>query len=114
MTIDQTQTIASRKKIFDALVAEGVVGLGLSFANVHLLPIFQLKQAYGSNGFPWTSDICKRDINYKKGICPVAEGLHDNNYLGFQMCMHEMKDEDVDILIKAFKKVWANLDLLIE
>jgi dTDP-4-amino-4,6-dideoxygalactose transaminase len=114
MTIDTTKTKASRKKIFEALVAEGIVGLGLSFANVHLLPVFQQKQAYGSKGFPWSSDICKREVNYQKGICPVAEGLHDTNYLGFQMCMHEMKDSDVDLLIAAFHKVWENLDSLTE
>jgi perosamine synthetase len=112
MTIDSNKTYAKREQIFNALVAEGVVGLGLTFANVHLLPVFQQKQAYGSKGFPWSSDICRRDINYQKGICPVAEGLHDNNYLGFQMCMHEMNNNDVDLLISTFKKVWDNLDLL--
>jgi len=112
MTVDSKINGVSRQRIFEALTAEGVVGLGLSFANVHLLPIFQQKQAYGSSGFPWSSDICKREVSYKKGICPVAEGLHDENYLGFQMCMHQMDDNEVDLMIKAFQKVWSNLDLL--
>ena len=114
MTVDPNITKASRVKIFQALEAEGIVGLGLSFANIHLLPMFQNKQAYGSNGFPWSSDICKREVDYKKGICPVAENLHDNTYLGFQMCMHEMDDNEVDLFIKCFQKVWSNLDLLVE
>ncbi len=103
---------AKRDKIFNALVAEGVVGLSLKFANVHLLPIFQKKQAYGSKGFPWTSKITKREINYNKGICPIAESLHDKNYIGFQMCMHEMSNDEIDIMISAFKKVWKNLKFL--
>ena len=68
-------------------------GLSLTFANVHMLPIFQEKIAYGSKGFPWSSDICKREIIYNKGICPVAENLQDNVYLGFNICSYEMSDQ---------------------
>ena len=39
------------------------------------MPIFQKKIAYGSQGFPWTSDICKREVSYNKGICPIAESV---------------------------------------
>ena len=42
----------------------------------------------------------------------ALEGLHDHNYLGFQMCMHEMDDNEVDLFINCFHKVWSNLDLL--
>lgn len=99
-----------RDRIFEALKAEGVDGLGKAFANVHLLPVFQQKIAYGSKGFPWTSSICHRDVDYRKGICPVAEWLHDESYIGFQMCMHEMSDAEVDLMIAAFHKVWDQLD----
>lgn len=112
MTVDTSLLGISRDRIFDALVAEGVVGLGTKFANVHLLPMYQKKIAYGSKGFPWSSEICRREVSYTKGICPVAEGLHDHSYLGFQMCMHEMHDSEVDKLVAAFHKVWANLDQL--
>jgi len=114
MTVDPNITKASRVKIFQALEAEGLVGLGLRFANIHLLPLFQQKLAYGSKGFPWSSDICQREVDYKKGICPVAEGLQDNTYLGFQMCMHEMHDNEVNLFVKCFQKVWSNLDLLMD
>ncbi|MDA9602481.1 DegT/DnrJ/EryC1/StrS family aminotransferase [Flavobacteriaceae bacterium] len=103
---------AKRENIFKALDAEGLKGISLKFANVHLLPIFQKKQAYGSNGFPWNSSFTRNDITYKKGICPVAESLHDENYLGFQMCMYEMTDYEIDLMILTFKKVWKNLSVL--
>lgn len=109
MTVDPQVTGVSRDRIFDALVAEGVPGIGKSFANLHLLPMYQQKIAYGSRGFPWTADFCRRDISYAKGICPVAEGLHDRSYIGFQMCMHEMTDQEVDLMIAAFQKVWSRL-----
>jgi hypothetical protein len=74
--------------------------------------MYQKKIAFGSNGFPWTSDICRRDVSYKKGICPVAEELQDNSYMGLFMCMKEMQDDDVDLIIRAFEKVWDNLGTL--
>jgi hypothetical protein len=74
--------------------------------------MYQKKIAFGSNGFPWTSDICRRDISYEKGICPVAEELQDSSYMGIFMCMKEMLDKDVDLIIRAFEKVWNNLESL--
>lgn len=112
MVVDDAVTGVSRNRIFEALVAEGVSGLSTTFANIHLLPMYQRKIAYGSRGFPWTSDICRREVSYAKGICPVAEGLHDRSYIGFQMCMHQMSDVEIDLMAEAFQKVWANLDAL--
>jgi len=102
----------SREKIHKALVAEGVSGLEEGYCNIHLLPMYQKKIAYGSSGFPWSSDICKRDVSYEKGICPVAEELHDKTFLTISMCLHEYNEEDIHLLIKAFHKVWKNLDSL--
>ncbi len=102
----------SRAQILKALIAEGVVGLAAGYANLHMLPMYQEKIAYGSKGFPWTSDICHREVSYAHGICPVAEELHEKTYIGFAMCMHELLDEEVDLMIKAFKKVWNNLEFL--
>lgn len=110
MVLDLPQIGVSRQKLFEALKAEGIEGLGLAFANIHRLPVFQKKIAYGRQGFPWTSDICKREVNYAKGICPVAERLQDETYLGFQACMHTLHDDEVDLMVAAFHKVWDNLD----
>lgn len=99
----------SRARIVEALEAEGVVGLAAGYANVHLLPMYQKKIAYGSRGFPWTSEICHRDVSYAKGICPIAETLHDATFLGYEMCMHALSDKEVDCLVAAFGKVWKQL-----
>jgi len=112
MVLDITKLGVPRARIVGALQAEGVTGLGSSYANLHLLPMYQQKMAYGSKGFPWTSDICHRDVSYQRGICPVAEELNDRSYLGFAMCMHELSNEDVDLMVSAFRKVWANLAAL--
>lgn len=100
----------TRKKIVEALRAEGVSGVGEGYVNVHMLPMYQKKIAYGANGFPWTSDICKREVSYKKGICPVAEELHDKTFISLAMCVHDLSEADVELIISAFKKVWNNMD----
>ncbi len=112
MVLDCDILGVARNQIFNALEAEGVTGLAVGYANVHLLPLYQKKIAYGSKGFPWSSDICKREVNYAKGICPVAEELHERSYLGYEMCLNELENNDIDLIIAAFKKVWANLDTL--
>lgn len=112
IVLDVAQVGVSRARIVEALEAEGVAGLAAGYANLHLLPMYQKKIAYGSKGFPWSSDICHRDVDYRKGICPVAERLHDSEYLGLALCMHEFPDQDVDLVAEAFRKVWNNLELL--
>jgi perosamine synthetase len=112
MQLDIGQLGVSRARIIEALEAEGLVGLTAGYANVHMLPMYQMKIAYGSNGFPWSSDVCRRDISYSKGICPVAEMLHESTFLGFEMCLHQMDDLEVDMMVNAFQKVWANLEEL--
>jgi perosamine synthetase len=112
MVLDVEQLDVPRAKIISALDAEGVKGLAGGYVNVHMLPMYQKKIAYGSTGFPWNSPICHRDVSYAKGICPVAEELHDRTFMGFAMCMHELSDDDIDLVVEAFDKVWANLETL--
>ncbi len=112
MYVDVVALGINRQRLHQALLAEGVPALGASYQNLHMLPMYQKKMAYGSKGFPWTSEICKRDVSYAKGICPVAERLHEAEFLGFGICSHEYKDEEVDMIIAAFRKVWRNLEAL--
>lgn len=101
----------SRDRIHAALQAEGVA-VSKQYQNIHLLPVYQRKIAYGSRGFPWTSDICHRNVDYSKGICPVAEQLNDSTYLGFGMCVYDLTNDDVDRIVTAFHKVWKHMDAL--
>jgi perosamine synthetase len=112
MLLDIELIGVSRARIIEALEAEGLLGLAAGYANAHLLPMYQKKIAYGSNGFPWSSDICRREVSYAKGICPVAETMNDSTYLGFEMCLHQLSDPEVDAMVRAFRKVWGNMDML--
>lgn len=111
MILDLDELGVSRDQIHAALLAEGVA-TSKRYQNIHLLPMYQKKMAYGSRGFPWVSDICHREVSYAKGICPVAEELYDSTYLGFGMCVYDLSDQDVDLIVRAFKKVWNSLDQL--
>ena len=112
MCIDTVALGISRQLLHQALLAEGVPALSAKYQNLHMLPMYQKKIAYGSKGFPWTNEVCKREVSYAKGICPVAERLHESEFLGFGICSHEYKDEEVDMIIAAFQKVWRNLEAL--
>lgn len=111
MQLDTRLLGVSRERICDALNAEGV-GVSRRYQNIHLLPLYQRKIAFGSHGFPWSADICKRQVSYEKGICPVAEQLNDVSYIGFGMCVHDLDLDDVAAIVGAFHKVWARLDRL--
>jgi perosamine synthetase len=112
MLIDEDSLGVSAPRIAEALRAEGVLGLSTSYQNLHLLPMYQRKIAFGSRGFPWNSDIARRKVSYEKGICPVAERLNGNGFLGLGMCKFELNDDDVDLIIAAFQKVWGKLSAL--
>ena len=102
----------SRDTIVDALRAEGVPGLMLGYQNLHLLPMFRNKIAYGTQGFPWNSPHSNSAVQYKLGLCPIAEELHMSSFFGLNWCMFEYHLKEVDNIIEAFQKVWRNLNQL--
>lgn len=100
-----------RSTICDALEAEGVK-VFRNYQNIHLLPVYQQKIAYGNSGFPWNSEFCKREVSYDKGICPVAEKLNDTSFMGIGMCVYDFTIDDIELIATAFHKVWENLESL--
>jgi dTDP-4-amino-4,6-dideoxygalactose transaminase len=111
LVYDAATTGVSRDRIVDALIAEGV-SIGNRYLNLHLLPMYQRKQAYGTKGFPWSADFYKGAVSYEKGICPVAERLNDHDYMGIGMCEYHYTDHQIDQMIAAFTKVWRHIDEL--
>ncbi len=112
ITLDIAKLGVSREKIVAALRAEGVPGVGSGYQNVHLYPLFQQRIAYGTQGFPWNSPYCSRDVTYERGICPVAEKLHAETFMSLNICLNDYSSKDVALVVSAFEKVWANLDVL--
>lgn len=102
------ETGVPRCTILEALQAEGIPIAG-GYQNLHLLPIYQKRIAYGKGGFPWTSDVYKGSVSYQKGICPVAEMLQDESFLLIGLCEYTFTDREIDQMIGAFLKVWDRL-----
>ena len=74
---------ASRKEVFDALGAEGII------CNVHYIPVYY---------FPYY-----QKLGYGKGLCPNAERLYER-MLTLPL-YYSMSDGDVEDVITAVKKV---------
>ena len=110
MQVDPDLVGCTRDDVFNALQKEGVPGLMNSFANLHLLPMYQNKIAYGSGGFPWVlPDGSSSSINYDRGICPIAEEMQSRTFLGLQLCTHELTPNIADDIVTAFQKTWNSL-----
>lgn len=112
MTLDTDALGISRDRIGAALRAEGVPGVSTAYQNIHRLPIFEQRTAYGTQGFPWSLRSAEQHFAYGPGTCPVAEELQDRSYLGLAICMNQLPPDDVTAIVDAFQKVWDNLDAL--
>lgn len=112
LTLDVKSIGVPRESLVKALRAEGVPALVVGYQNLHLLPLFRHKIAYGKKGFPWSSSYCTSDVQYGPGLCPIAETLHNETFLGINICMNELPSADVALIVEAFRKVWSQLDQL--
>lgn len=112
LTLDIDILGVLRERVIEALRAEGVPSLMAGYQNIHLLPLFRHKIAYGTKGFPWNSQYCTSEVVYSPGQCPTAEKLHNETFLGIGICMNELPPEDVALIVDAFHKVWSQLDQL--
>jgi dTDP-4-amino-4,6-dideoxygalactose transaminase len=97
----------SKKKIVKALKAEGVP-IREKYENIHLLPMFKKKIAFGNSGIPWTLNTNNSKIIYKKGICPKAENINKNEYMGIPLCDYDFNHKNILFIISAFQKIWEN------
>ena len=112
MILNNSLTSKNRNLIVSALKAEGVPALYSGYQNIHLNPLFLNRIAYGTKSFPWKG-LVEGDskIFYKKGLCPVAEKLHNQTFIGIGLCHHFYTNKEVDLIIDSFHKVWKGLNL---
>ena len=101
-----------REEFITAVNAEGALFYQGYSKPLYLQPMYQHQKLF-KGGYPFAAkenDQCVK--NYQQGICPIAEELHDSSFLGYEMCLHDLSNDDVNLILKAFNKVWDNLDEL--
>jgi perosamine synthetase len=94
---------------FDKVIKElnkAGVPIAAGYQNLHLLPLFQKKIAYGKKGFPWSYSKSRKNINYNKGICPVAESLNKKSFMCLPVTSYDFSDADVKFITKQFQNIW--------
>jgi dTDP-4-amino-4,6-dideoxygalactose transaminase len=101
LKVDPAALGTSRAAFSKALSAEGFTNAEGYVEPIYLLPMFQKRIAIGSQGFPFNLS----DRTYPKGLCPVAEAMHETRLLQFQPVSWQVDDEQVDMLIEAIRKV---------
>jgi perosamine synthetase len=96
-----------RERLIDKV--KGQVPLMGTYQNIHLLPMFQNKIAYGTGGFPWTVSDRNSEISYKKGICPVAEELFDHSFVGIPLCSYDFSDDEIRRIGTTLREAWRGI-----
>ena len=103
MRYDAAKVGVSRADFSRALNAEGFPNFVGYVRPLYLLPIFQQRVAFGTYPFSLS------EIRYPKGLCLVAERMHEEEFLGFENCMYAPTDTHIDCLIEAVRKVHRNI-----
>jgi dTDP-4-amino-4,6-dideoxygalactose transaminase len=108
--IDTAAVGVPRAMFAKALSAEGFPNAEGYVPPIYSIPMFQRRIAIGGGGFPFNLG----DRTYPKGLCPIAEAMHETHLLQFQPVSWKADDEQVDMLIEAVRKVHHNVGMLTE
>jgi dTDP-4-amino-4,6-dideoxygalactose transaminase len=112
----------SRDRFIEAVAAElpatklresEGVKIGCGYVKpLYLQPLFQNRICYGSKGYPFESPWYQGQVGYQKGICPVAERMHEKELFTHELMHSFLTKEDLYDVVEAFEKVWENRDEL--
>jgi len=112
MKYDAAATGIPRKRFVAAMQAEGIP-LGEGYVEpIYLQPMYQQRIAFGKDGFPFTYPGYQGKLDYERGLCPVTERMHFQELLHGDFCHAGMTHEDLEDIVRAFRKVAENLSEL--
>ncbi len=95
-----------RKVWLDSLMEMGIPGLMAGYVNVHRLPMYENKIAFGKS-YPW--NMAHREIEYGLGVCPVAEKLKEESFVGLLISMFELSDQECEFIAHSMVNAWNAL-----
>lgn len=109
MRFDEDIVGVTREQFSQALAAEGFPHFLGYTRPLYLLPIFQKRIAFGSQGYPFNLTT----VRYEKGMCPVTERMYEKELICFEPCMYDVNSEQAERLIEAVRKVHAHREELV-
>lgn len=95
-----------RQAWLDKLTDMGIPGLISGYVNVHRLPMYENKIAFGKS-YPW--NMAHRKVPYGSGICPVAEQLKDQSFVGLLISMYELDELQCKFIAQGMVDIWNEL-----
>jgi len=102
----------SRERFVEAIRAEGITIWGGYMRPLYLEPLYQHKIAY-SGGYPFTNNSAyDKEVNYSKGLCPVAERLYEKETIVNIYNYQPLTLDDTKDIADAILKVIDNIDEL--
>jgi len=102
------KTIGIPRNLFcDALKAEGIPCFAGYVKPLYLNPLYSEKKAFAFKHYTGSA-------KYEKGICPVAEELHEKILIGTEIARPPATINDMEDLIKAIHKIIKNKQELLE
>jgi len=90
----------------EALNAEGIPCSGGYVKPLYLNPLYQEKRAFAYKHY-------SGNVNYEKGICPVAEQLYEKNLIGTMISRYPATIDDMKDVITGIHKILENKQELI-
>jgi perosamine synthetase len=109
---DSQKTGVSREAFARAVEAEGIPLKQGYVAPIYWQPLYQQRQAFGRDGFPFNYEGYRGRVNYDRGLCPVTERLHLEELLFGNFCHAGLGPADLEDIAAAFHKVYENLEAL--
>jgi len=98
---DENELGVPRKIFCDAVRAEGIPIYEGYVEPLYLAPLYQQRIALGKNGYPFANST----VSYQKGICPIAERMHERELFILGMCHSQLTKEDLDDVVSGIRKV---------
>ena len=101
----------SRETFAKAMAAEGFP-LGVGYVKpIYLMKLYQHKHVFNNTTYPFAF-IETPTQDYKKGLCPVVERMHDEELLTADICRVPYTEKDIDDFFTAVDKIWEERALL--
>lgn len=121
---DQTAVGVSRDRFIEAVRAElpvtelretdgPLVSCGY-VKPVYYQPMYQNLIAFGSSGYPFRGPHYQGRVDYRPGLCPVAEEMHFQKLFSHELMRPPMTKDDLNDVIGAFHKVYEKRHELVE